>query len=69
MIPDWQTIAVVLCVAFAAVVLVRRGIALFRGKPGGGCGSCPSKSPDAGGSPSKPFVSLDQLSASEKPKG
>lgn len=58
---DWQLIAAVLCVAVAAVALIRRGLRMIRAGGAGGCGNCPSKSKGtAQAAPNqKPLVSLN----------
>lgn len=44
---DWQLVAVLACVAWAAIVVVRRTVRLFDASPtkgcgSGGCSACPS---------------------------
>ena len=58
---DWQLAIALLCVAFAAGFLVRRGVQLLRNRSrgcgSGSCGGCPSGAPRSG----KAFVSLGSL--------
>lgn len=63
---DWQLVAVITCVAWAAVVVARRVIRLFRDEPSKGCGSggcsaCPSKPSGVEPSSTEGFVSLQSL--------
>ncbi len=62
---DWQFVAVIACVAWAAVVVVRRALRLFRDEPtkgcgSGGCSACPSNSSGAAAA-NDGFVTLQTL--------
>ncbi len=66
---DWQFVAVIACVAWAAAVVVRRAMRLFRGETSKGCGSggcsaCPSNLPGAEAASQEGFVSLQSLAQS-----
>ena len=63
---NWQLVAVVACVAWAAAVVVRRAMRLFSESPSNGCGSggcstCPSNTPGAEAASNEGFVSLQSL--------
>ena len=63
---DWQLVAVVACVAWAAAVIVRRVMRLFTESPSNGCGSggcsaCPSNSSGTEAASNEGFVSLQSL--------
>lgn len=64
---DWQFVAVVACVAWAAVVVVRRAMGLFGESPSkdcgtGGCSACPSnQSAESSDHPNDGFVPLQTL--------
>ena len=63
---DWQLVAVVACVVWAAAVIALRVKRLFSESPekgcgSGGCSSCPSNTPGAESKPHDGFVSLQSL--------
>ena len=62
---DWQLPVAILCVVFAALILVRRGIGLWKGKSscGGsdGCSSCSTPPATQQNTREKAFVSLESL--------
>ena len=63
---DWQLVTVVVCVAWAAVVIARRAMRLFSessssGCGSGGCSACPSNSSGAEAASNEGFVSLQSL--------
>jgi hypothetical protein len=67
---NWQLPVALLCVAWAAFVLLRGGVKLLRGRSAGscgtsGCGSCSSKdaasAKNDAAAAERPFVSLDSL--------
>ena len=64
---DWQLIIALICVVFAAAVLVRRTyrwlITRRGGACGSGCGSCSSSAAGRSQPRQKPFVSLDVLNS------
>lgn len=69
---DWQFVAVVACVAWAAAVVVRRTIRLFskessNGCGSGGCSACPSnQSVDSHCQSDEEFVPLQTLVQSSR---
>ena len=63
---DWQLVAVVACVVWAAAVIVRRAMRLFgkessNGCGSGGCSACPSNSPGDEAASKEGFVPLQSL--------
>lgn len=54
--PDWQTIATLICLMLAGLFLGRRVLKFVRGTSQSSCGSCPSHTPAKNG---EPLVSLD----------
>jgi hypothetical protein len=58
---DWQLLLALLCVAAAAIALVRRALRTVGRDTSKGCGACPSNEISPADAKYRNFVSLDTL--------